>query len=386
MYTRVQHLLTIGIIVALGVVAYTLFFSGPQSGSATHSVPITESRGTDSPQGNDASRAPTDTDDTPPEEATRATDSRAAVTPSQRMTSREIYEAESITLPLDGSAPTENVRHSIPIEEIRRGCFQQDCIPSVDDPEFISVSEANDILPEDTVGIALSHKGVERFYPFNMLVTREIVNDTVAGDPLLITYCPLCGTGIVFDRTVDGRTYEFGVSGMLWQSNLLMYNRAPDSADRNLWSQVLGEAVVGNKTGTKLDIVPSNIVRYTDWRTQQQSGEVLDTGSVGDPYGGDYYGVAQNFSPNFDASSSPLDPSAYVFGIEVDGQFKAYPRSALPVGVTNDTFAGEDLTITKTEADAVTITDARGETVPAVAGFWFSWVAAHPDTALWQND
>lgn len=302
------------------------------------------------------------------------------------LTTSDVSIAERIILPLSGGAPTENVKHTIPIEEIRRGCFRQDCIPSVDDPEFVSVAEANELLPDDTIGIALSYKGVDRFYPFNMLVTREIVNDVVAGDPLLVTYCPLCGTGIVFERKVGGIAQEFGVSGMLWQSNLLMYNRAESIDNRNLWSQVLGEAVVGERSGTKLSIVPSNIMRYIDWNKDNQNGEVLNTGRIGDPYDGDYYGVARSFAPNFDELNSPLDPSAYVFGIEIDGMTKAYPDAELLVGVTEDEFNGETIIIEKESNGAVTIRDENEDIVPMVTGFWFSWVAAYPDTELWRNN
>ncbi|MDC1205260.1 DUF3179 domain-containing protein [Candidatus Pacebacteria bacterium] len=301
------------------------------------------------------------------------------------MSQRELFIADQITLPLAGSAPTENVTHSIPIDEIRQGCFQQDCIPSVDDPKFVSVTEANKLLPEDTIGVALSYKEVDRFYPFNMLVTREIVNDVVADDPLLVTYCPLCGTGIVFDRSVNGVVYEFGVSGMLWQSNLLMYNRAPEIEDRNLWSQVLGEAVVGESAGTKLRVVPSDIMKYVDWAIQNSEGIVLNTGRIGDPYGGDYYGVARRFAPDFDETSSPLDPSAYVYGIEVGDTFKAYPSEELPVGVTTDTIGTQVVTITKSDSGLVVFANEAGEQLVDIEGFWFSWIAAHPETELWSK-
>jgi len=183
---------------------------------------------------------------------------------------------------------------------------------------FIGVEDALSFLPEDTVGIGLIYRGEKRFYPFNMLVTREIVNDIVAGDPLLVTYCPLCGTGIVFERSIDGAEYEFGVSGMLWQSNLLMYNRADSIEDQSLWSQVLGEAVVGKHTGTRLNIIPSNIVRFAEWSREHPDAFVLNTGKIGDPYNGEYYRVARAFAPNFDEASSPIDPSAYVYGIEIE--------------------------------------------------------------------
>lgn len=348
-------------IVILIVVAVMLLrvFLGPSEGSVKNSVAIS---------GDKTSRS------TEPADVSSVT------------LTREISLAERISLPLTGSVPSENVKHSIPIEEIRRGCFRQDCIPSVDEPVFMDISEANGILPTDTVGIALSYKGVDRFYPFNMLVTREIVNDVVANDPLLVTYCPLCGTGIVFDRNIDGKEYEFGVSGMLWQSNLLMYNRAASINEQNLWSQVLGEAVVGEKAGTKLSIVPSNIVLYTDWREVYTGGNVLNTGRIGDPYDGQYYEVARNFTPNFDEENSPLDPSAYVVGIEIEGVFRAYSRLDLPVGRISDSLNGVSFTITKSDAGEVVVTSDNGAVIPTVSGFWFSWVAAHPETTLWQHN
>ncbi|MCH7597632.1 DUF3179 domain-containing protein [Patescibacteria group bacterium] len=280
---------------------------------------------------------------------------------------------------------TDGVKHSIPIDEIRQGCFGRDCIPSVDKPIFVSVAEANNILPEDTVGIGLVFKSEERFYPFNMLVTREIVNDEIAGEPIVVTYCPLCGTGIVFERKVAGKVFEFGVSGKLWQSNLLMYNREADEDDISLWSQVLGEAVVGKHTGTKLPIIQSDIVRYTDWREDHPGSLVLNTGRIGDPYNGDYYRIARSFAPNFNEANSPLSPTAYVFGIEIEGEFKAYPKELLMVGETSDTFAGRTLTISKEASGIVRIfEEGNDQPLPLITGFWFSWVAVHPDTELYK--
>jgi hypothetical protein len=280
---------------------------------------------------------------------------------------------------------TDGVKHSIPIDEIRQGCFGRDCIPSVDDPAFITANEADDVLPDDTVGIGLVHKGEKRFYPFNMLVTREIVNDTVSGDPLAVTYCPLCGTGVVFRREVSGKIFEFGVSGMLWQSNLLMYNREPNEEMVSLWSQVLGEAVLGTFTGTRLPLVPSDIVRYTDWRTKHPGTQVLNTGRIGDPYGGDYYSVARSFRPNFNEENSVLSPTAQVSGVDIDGQFKAYLNNALVVGTTVDTFANRTITIEKSSIGELRMfTGAEKTPLPYISGFWFSWVAVHPETEVYQ--
>lgn len=300
---------------------------------------------------------------------------------TNEQTDKEVMTSATVSLPLLGSAPSEDVLHTIEIEDIRRGCFRQDCIPSVDNPEFVTVEKANQILPDDTIGIALSYQGVDRFYPFNMLVTREIVNDVINNHPVLVTYCPLCGTGIVFERSVDGEVFEFGVSGMLWQSNLLMYNRAEDLDDRNLWSQVLGEAVVGNFAGKKLNIIPSDIQKYGEWSLANPHGEVLNTGKISDPYNGRYFDTARRFAPDFDEANSKLDPSTYVYGIELEGTYVAFPADNIPVGESSHTVNGKVVHVMN-EDGKVAFTDQSGSVLPDVEGFWFSWQAAYPETLL----
>lgn len=287
---------------------------------------------------------------------------------------------------------TDGVKHSIPIEDIRQGCFGRDCIPSVDDPEFISIKEADKLFDlegevyEHVIGISLVFGSEQRFYPFNMLVTREIVNDVVDGVPLLVTYCPLCGTGIVFNRMVNGEVFEFGVSGLLWQSNLLMYNRAESEDDISLWSQVLGEAVLGSHTGVKFVIVPSNISRYSDWRKLYPKGKVLNTGSLRDPYNGDYYRVARRFNPDFDEELSPLSPTEYVFGINIGNRFKAYPDTELQIGTTKDVFADKIIIIKKENGEVVFTIEGDDTPLPIITGFWFSWSAVHPETELYSQN
>ena len=306
-------------------------------------------------------------------------------TVSLQEVTQTVQQSKKIQLPLSGSISENVTTHTIPIAEIRQGCFRKDCIPSIDEPVFSNISEANELVSDDVLGIALSYKEEERFYPFSMLVTREIVNDIVADEPLLITYCPLCGTGIVFERTIDGQIYEFGVSGMLWQSNLLMYNRDEDIERQNLWSQVLGQAVVGKRAGEKLTVIPSDVMQYGTWKQEHPQGQVLITGNRRDPYDGRYYEVAKNFAPNFDESLSTLSPSEYVYGIEVEGIFKAYPRVLLPGGDTNDIVNGVELVITKFSDETVIIKNKSNEVIADVEGFWFSWVSAHPDTLLWKK-
>jgi len=296
---------------------------------------------------------------------------------------------ETYRLPLSGSAPTINVQHTIPLEDVRRGCSRQDCIPSVDAPEFVPASTLVDVLDPASLGIVV--QGVDRFYPFPMLETREIVNDFLPdGTPVAITYCPLCGTGIVFNRELSGEAVEFGVSGMLWQSNLLMYNRAEDLNDRNLWSQVLGQAVIGDRAGQDLELIPSDIITYETWLQENPEGDTLTTGTPRDPYNGDYFGTAEFFAPDYDAEASVLEPMTRVHGIVVNGQPKAYVSEDLFHDMT-DIIAGERIFVENSDNQIRFISSnaesgAAPSLIPDVEGFWFSWAAAHPDTELWIGE
>ena len=293
---------------------------------------------------------------------------------------------KNYVLPLPGSAPAKNIKHTIPLEEIKRGCGRQDCIPSVDEPNFVAAASLQNILSTSSLGIVIHEAG--RFYPFPMLETREIVNDILPdGRAVAVTYCPLCGTGIVFDRKIRGEVFEFGVSGMLWQSNLLMYNRSSRIEDRNLWSQVLGQAVVGDMAGVKLSVIPSAVITFGQWLDMNPKGMTLSTGGPQNPYGGDYYKTAKLFQPNFTITESSIEPMTRVHGVIVDCKAKAYVSENLFNDMT-DLFNGERIFVTKDETRTTFfLSNAELGLAPTVLsdieGFWFSWKAAHPETELW---
>lgn len=281
---------------------------------------------------------------------------------------------------------TDGVRHSIPLNEILSGGPGKDGIPSIDTPSLVTASEADGFLDDADPGIGLTVEGESRFYPYRILVWHEIVNDTIKGSPVLITYCPLCATGIVFKREVDGKEEEFGVSGRLWQSNLLMYNRATNADDESLWSQVLGEAVVGVHTGRRLTIIPSDITRWSEWLKAHPNTKVLSqkTGSIRDygrdPYGDYYTSESVSFGASF--RDTRLHPKALVHGIEINGLYKAYSDEIIKTaGELEDSFAGRTVRIMRTESGGVRF-EADGSVLPSVPGFWFSWLAVHPDTEL----
>lgn len=290
---------------------------------------------------------------------------------------------------------TDGTKHSVPLDSILGGGPPKDGIPSIDRPKFISINEASKQLSDAEPGLALEINKVSRFYPFQILVWHEIVNDVIGGKRVLVTYCPLCLSGIVFDPAVAGERVEFGTSGKLWNSNLVMYDRKTDS----LWSQILGEAIVGEMTGTKLAVLPSDQIRFGDFKKLNPGGEVLsrDTGATRfygqDPYG-DYYTTPGTFFP-VDKKDSRLDEKEFVLGIEIDGKTKAYwPPAIKKAGKIEDTFAGKIIVAEyEKEIDAVRLFEKTRSTISGqeqlerinpFGAFWFSWVAAHPNTELFK--
>ncbi|MAF13275.1 MAG: hypothetical protein CMI53_00070 [Parcubacteria group bacterium] len=285
---------------------------------------------------------------------------------------------------------TDGVKHSIPLDKIVGGGPPKDGIPSIDNPKFTTVSEASDEFADEDPGIAVSLNGIDRFYPFQILVWHEIVNDTFDDQRVLVTYCPLCLSGIVFDPVVNGQRVEFGTSGKLWNSNLVMYDRKTDS----LWSQILGEAVVGELTGTQLKILESDQMRFGEWKRLNPNGQVLskDTGATRfygrDPYG-DYYTSPGVFF-NVDNRDDRLPEKAFVLGIVIGEEAKAYlPEAVKKVGTLEDKFAGKTIIAEyKSDIDTVQLFEKRSdgtrERINPFPNFWFSWVAVHPDTELYK--
>ena len=157
--------------------------------------------------------------------------------------------------------------------------------------KFVTVQEADKWIEDTELVLALIHKDVKRVYPLQVLVFHEIVNDDVAGDPLLITYCPLCGSGIAYEPFIDingKRTYSrFGTSGKLYNSNLVMYDEETDT----YWQQIDGNAIVGELTGQELKDISIDTVTWKEWKTSHPDSEVLskETG-MSRPYGEDPYG------------------------------------------------------------------------------------------------
>jgi hypothetical protein len=263
----------------------------------------------------------------------------------------------------------------------------KDGIPSIDNPKFVSVQEADEWIQDNELVLAIVYKGIKRVYPLQILVWHEIVNDNIVEDPILITYCPLCGSGIAYERIIDGEEVEFGTSGKLYNSNLVMYDRKTDS----YWTQIDGLAVVGELTGMKLKAVSIDTVVWRDWKKEHPDSEVLsqDTGFSrqygSDPYG-NYYEDTFLIFP-VENEDNRIHPKTVVFGIEVDGTFKAYKEDDLKeLKVIKDTVNEVNLKVERDSVGIVKITNiGTGEEIVKERDFWFAWYAFHPETELYES-
>ncbi len=178
--------------------------------------------------------------------------------------------------------------------EIMSGGPPKDGIPALDDPDFVAVAD-KDLLPREPV-ITLEIEGeTPRAYPIRYLTWHEIVNDEVGGIPVAVTFCPLCNSGITFDRRVAQGTLSFGVSGKLRNSDMIMYDRETES----WWQQAIGEAIVGDLTGTELDTLPSWMESWAAFAARNPDGLVMATPGFNRQYGANPY-------VRYDSSNRPF--------------------------------------------------------------------------------
>ncbi len=245
-------------------------------------------------------------------------------------------------------------RHTIDYNELLSGGPPRDGIPSLDSPTFVTPEAASAWLANNEPVIALEIDGTARAYPLQILTWHEIVNDTLADVPVAVTFCPLCNSALVFDRRFEGDTFEFGTSGLLRNSDLVMYDRTTET----LWQQFTGEGVVGDLAGQQLTFVPSSIVSFLDFRQAFPDGEILsrDTGfnrSYGNnPYAG--YDDINNSPFLFDGDlDGRLLPMERVVTLSLGNVDVAYPLPILTEsGVINDVQNGQDLVVFHTAGTA----------------------------------
>ena len=221
----------------------------------------------------------------------------------------------------------------------------RDRIPPIDTPRFEPIGAA-DWLGDREPGALVQFGDEARFYPLSILTRHEIVNDRYGDIPVAVTYCPLCNTALAFDARVDGQALRFGVSGLLRNSDLVMW----DDATTSLWQQITGEAIVGEFAGTRLEVIPTSIVSYADARESFPDAVSLsrDTG-FGIAYGANPY-VSYSSSPSpflFDGEPDPRHPAlSRVVGVTLDGVDRAYPFATISeLGAVNDEVAGRPIAV-----------------------------------------
>ena len=356
-------------------------------------------------------------------------------------------ETETGVFPDGPSALSDRFNESFPEPlidpgDILSGGPPPDGIPPIDDPQFITVAEADEWLNDPEPVMVVDIGGDVRAYPIQILMWHEIVNDTVGGVPLVVTYCPLCNTALAFERTVLGIETTFGTSGSLYFANLVMYDRATES----LWNQFDGRAVVGVLTGETLVPVPASMVAWAEFKKARPDARVLDRARTGvdRPYGTNPYtglddpnGQPFLFQGDIDVRAKAMqrvvaidakteavagsldglvDGEAAATHGEIDGDplvifWKAGQSSALDqadiaagrdvgtVGVFSPVIDGQQLSF-QAEGDGF-VDEQTGSTwnvlgdatdgplsgntlepITFVRTFWFSWAAFQPDTIL----
>lgn len=258
------------------------------------------------------------------------------------------------------------VELSVPKAKLNRGA-PKDAIPAITDPAFgpdWGSVEADPLQADDRV-IGVTRDGRARAYPLRILNWHEIANDTFDG-PLLVSYCPLCGSAVTAARRVNGQATIFGVSGFLWNSDLVMYDQRTES----LWSQIAATAIRGPRTGQRLTLKPSKLTTWETWKQDHPDTTVLlpppKSKTVGDeatrnynhnPYAGyeedTRIGIGRNELPD---SKKGIYPKTQVLGITSDGVTKAYPLPAVQkVGVVNDEVGDLPVVVTVAADDATLV-------------------------------
>ncbi len=336
---------------------------------------------------------------------------------------------------------TDFSRHTVPYSEILSGGVPKDGIPAIDAPAFISVAQATWLAPLEPV-VRVTVGDSARAYPLQILTWHELVNDTLDGMPLVVSFCPLCNTAIVFERTVNGLVLDFGTTGRLRYSNLIMYDRQTET----WWQQATGEGIAGQLAGTQLTFYPADLIAWEDFQAAHPQGEVLsrDTGHQR-TYGQNPYAGYDNINASpflYEGPPTPGTLSAMerVLTIERGGEAVAYAfrvleqervindtvgdqavavfwtpgtASALDTGTLAEgrdvgsaaaysrefdgqtlhfTFTGEQIVDDTTgstwnqhgQAVSGDLAGAQLDPVVAINHFWFSWAAFKPDTRVYQ--
>ncbi|HAA15794.1 MAG TPA: hypothetical protein DCE41_30425 [Cytophagales bacterium] len=272
----------------------------------------------------------------------------------------------------------------IPISEIYQGGPPRDGIPALTSPDMFSVSQATYLKSDDYV-LGLNYNGEAKAYPIRIMNYHEVVNDRFGDKAVVITYCPLCGSGIGFSREVNEETLSFGVSGLLYQSDVLLYDKQTES----LWSQLEMKAISGSESGTPLKPIALELTTWKDWKTQHPNTVVLadDHGFGRDYTQTPYEGYSESNELFFPVQneSHELARKERVLGVQVGNLTTAYAyRDLAKLSQPLKQTLGEyEFTITyHPESQSVTV--EAPEEVSYLSLYWFAWHTFHPESSIWK--
>lgn len=276
----------------------------------------------------------------------------------------------------------ESTKKTVALSDLHQGCSARDCIPSIDAPKYLSADAA--ALADDDIVVTLSYQGEYRAYPTRILDHHEIVNDTIAGTPLAITWCPLCGSAVGIHRQIGDQVTGFGVSGVLYNSDLVLYDRATET----LWDQIEAKGIVGPLTGEQLRFVPVSMTHWGRWRQAHPDSLVLSTDTGFDyDYSKDNYAEYRDSTRLFmpvSNSDDRIHPKTVVYGFELGGNSIAFDSALLEGGSNySHEIDGEAWELRIDNDGSVSLNSANQESVYApIRLFWFAWYTFHPQTTL----
>lgn len=269
--------------------------------------------------------------------------------------------------------------------EIKKGSPPRDGIPALNYPQFLKSNKAFFLKDNDLI-IGLEDDQISKAYPISILIWHEIVNDSINDKPVVITYCPLCGSGIIFNSVVNGLNLTFGVSGLLYNSDVLLYDKQTES----LWSQMMLKSINGQQKGAKLEVIASDLTTWGRWKQNHPNTFVLSdqTGFNRNydknPYQG-YTSTEQTYFP-VSATSDKVNTKEVILGIQIKNAFKAYPYNELAKsnGIIEDSFKGVTVKIQydKTSQTATLISPSN---IVSFSSYWFAWYAFHPYTRVYKK-
>lgn len=278
----------------------------------------------------------------------------------------------------DVSFKTDFDKFSIDKKKIINGGPGKDGIPAINKPRFIGADEYTQ--DTNTLGLLIKIDNITKFYPYNILVWHEIVNDSINDTYFTVTYCPLCGSAIAFNREFNNKTHKFGVSGYLYESNLLMY----DNITESFWSQSLGEAVVGFYTGEKLEILNVSLMEIDDVVEKYPDVKILseETGYNRNynlyPYGD--YEISNTLFFPVSVKNHQYHVKELMYVFIYDGISFSFPMKKVPYGVYTYKYNSHDIHIhTKGGEIEIRVDD---ELLPGYYEMWFSWIVHNGSTGI----